>query len=451
MKLGKNGEAFGFSERLREYSFLKLQADIPRTLDPRVAESKARVRHLQEMIDQENSKKESDQRSEAKRTYSEELIAAQRDLRDLVDRSAAPPQPLNVSSLEKLQRALPQRTALVEYVVDQSNLMIFVVRRSGLYAISVPVHERDLKAKVELLNDLISEAKTNAWEKPSASLRSLLISPLESRNLLAGISSLFIVPHGVLNNVPFAALLSAGTAKPHLLVEQYELGQLPSGTWLLNSVQSLSGEPLSLLAVAPANSQLKFAIPEAKQVATLFAPASVVLIGSMATETRFKATAANFDIIHLATHGFFNHVNPLFSGLKLEPDTANDGRLEVHEIMALHLKARLVTLSACDTALGGGDYFEIPAGDEFVGLSRAFLEAGSEAVLASLWKVDDRSTAEMMVRLYRSMKTHDGINALATAQRAMIADTRYNHPFYWAPFVLVGGKSNRAEIVAEKR
>ena len=454
MKMGKNGDAFGFSERLREYSFLQFQGDLPGTLDPRVAESKARIRHLQEMIDQENGKKESEQRSEARKTYSEELIGAQRDLRDLVDRSSRKslPRPLDVSALQDLQRALPQRTALVEYVVDQSDLMIFVVSRSGLHALSVPVRERDLKAKVELLSDLITEPTNSAWQKPSASLRGILISPLEGRSLLAGISSLFIVPHGVLNNVPFAALSSAGSAKPRLLVEQYEIGELPSGGWLLlNPAQNSSGNPVSLLAVAPANSQLKFAIPEARQVATLFAPTSVALVGPMATETQFKAIAGNFDIIHLATHGFFNHVNPLFSGLKLEPDDANDGRLEVHEIMSLHLKARLVTLSACETALGGGDFFEIPAGDEFVGLSRAFLEAGSEAVLASLWKVDDVSTAEMMGRLYRSMKTQNGVIALASAQRDMIADPQYSHPFYWAPFVLVGGRLNQAQIVAEKR
>jgi CHAT domain-containing protein len=195
---------------------------------------------------------------------------------------------------------------------------------------------------------------------------------------------------------------------------------------------------------------LKFAIPEARQVGALFAPASEVIVGSRATETVFKATAGQYQIIHLATHGFFNRTNPLFSGLELEPDQSNDGRLEVYEVMTLHLNARLVTLSACDTALGSGDYSDVPAGDEFVGLSRAFLEAGSDAVLASLWKVNDRSTLVMMSRIYHAMKTHDGPQSLALAQRSMIRNPKYGHPFYWAPFVYVGGEFNHSMAVAEK-
>ena len=93
-------------------------------------------------------------------------------------------------------------------------------------------------------------------------------------------------------------------------------------------------------------------------------------------------------------------LNPLLSGIDLEPDPSEDGRLEVHEIMELRLKARLVTLSACETALGTSYFTELPAGDDFVGLTRAFLFAGSRSVLASLWKVEDRSTLELMEAFY---------------------------------------------------
>ena len=119
--------------------------------------------------------------------------------------------------------------------------------------------------------------------------------------------------------------------------------------------------------------------------------------------------------------------------------------------MTLRLNARLVTLSACDTALGGGDFADVPSGDEFVGLSRAFLEAGSSAVLASLWKVDDQSTPVMMGRFYRAMKTHRGPEALSLAQRAMIRNPQYRHPFYWAPFVFIGEEVNSSSVVAEKQ
>ena len=137
--------------------------------------------------------------------------------------------------------------------------------------------------------------------------------------------------------------------------------------------------------------------------------------------------------------------------MQLEADAENDGRLEVYEILQLNLKARLVTLSACDTALGSGDFAEMPAGDEFVALDRAFLEAGSDAVLSSLWKVNDRSTLIIMEHLYRMGLNNNGARALAQAQRAMISDPRYRQPFYWAPFIFVGKDFGSLQKVAERR
>jgi len=129
----------------------------------------------------------------------------------------------------------------------------------------------------------------------------------------------------------------------------------------------------------------------------------------------------------------------MLSGLELEPDTHDDGLLEVHEILDLKLHASLVTLSACETALGSGYFSEVPAGDDFVGLTRAFLSAGSQAVLASLWAVNDRSTLQLMVDFYRRLPKEGKAAALAKTQRAMrLSGGRYSHPYFWAPFVLVG-------------
>ena len=125
--------------------------------------------------------------------------------------------------------------------------------------------------------------------------------------------------------------------------------------------------------------------------------------------------------------------------MELEGDSREDGRLEVHEILNMRLNARLVTLSACETALGSGYFAEVPAGDEFVGLTRAFLFAGSSAVLASLWEVNDRSTLELMRGFYQRILRSGNAESLAAAQRTMLRqDGRYRHPYFWAPFVLVG-------------
>ena len=122
----------------------------------------------------------------------------------------------------------------------------------------------------------------------------------------------------------------------------------------------------------------------------------------------------------------------------MEPDAQDDGRLEVHEILGLRLKAKLVTLSACDTALGSGYFAEVPAGDDLVGLTRAFLFAGSPTVVASLWEVNDLSAVRLMHDFYRELERTDKANALAKAQRDMRARRIYRHPYYWAAFVMVG-------------
>lgn len=197
-----------------------------------------------------------------------------------------------------------------------------------------------------------------------------------------------------------------------------------------------------MLVVAPARSGLIHVAEESAAITALFQPRAELLAGDKATESAFKDVAGNYQYLHLATHGYFNKLNPLLSGLQLESDDTDDGLLEVHEILGLSLESDLVTLSACATGLGSGFITEIPAGDDFVGLTRAFLQAGSDSVLATLWEVDDRSTVNFMKDFYRRLGASGVSNskavALANAQRELRASSEYGHPNYWAPFVLVG-------------
>ena len=170
-----------------------------------------------------------------------------------------------------------------------------------------------------------------------------------------------------------------------------------------------------------------------------------VLIGKKATESSFKALAGGYRMLHLATHNTWNRLNPLLSGLELEPGSGEDGRLEVHEILNLRLAADLVTLSACETALGSGYQGTTPIGDDFVGLTRAFLHAGSGGVVASLWEVDDESTLDLMQRFYTQLSDKDPAAALAEAQRAMLNPSRPMDPYRWAAFVVVGGTLAQGE------
>jgi CHAT domain-containing protein len=237
-----------------------------------------------------------------------------------------------------------------------------------------------------------------------------------------------------------------------LLINRYTVAYLPAAAALLREPSGLD-TARSLLAVAPSRGGLRHAPEEARAIDALFKPNSRTLIGGEATEGRFKQLAGNFRMLHLATHGYFNKASPLLSGLELEADRNDDGMLRVHEILDLRLHADLVTLSACDTALGSGYFAELPIGDEFVGLNRAFLVAGSASVMATLWQVDDRASVSLMRQFYGRLSESGGrrnaADALASAQRAMRRSPQLAHPYYWAAYI-VAGATNSDYKLAER-
>jgi CHAT domain-containing protein len=140
----------------------------------------------------------------------------------------------------------------------------------------------------------------------------------------------------------------------------------------------------------------------------------------------------------LATHGEIIESNPLRSNLRFTPSENDDGRLTVSEVFDIQIKANLVTLSACETALVKGEEGDFPQGDDLVGLSRAFIHAGAPSVVASLWKVSDESTVEFMRVFYRSLRSMSKSEALQSAQLDLMKSRTCFHPFFWAPFILMG-------------
>lgn len=459
LKLGRIDQAFLYSEKLRARGYLELlnKSAAPDVTDPREAELRARIRQLQQAIKRENEKAGKEQRSLALATFSDELAAAEREYQALLDdlRSKRPGdaalRTVSVPEAGQLQRRLAPGTALVEYVLGADELDIFVMTDHELHAKAVRIRSVDLEGRVGLLRDLIVRANSREWRRPAEELRRVLIEPIE-RDWLKGVTRLYLVPQGILHYAPFAALARAQGGGEHFLVEEYELDFLPAASALLHRAGPGSAEH-TLLAMAPGEPKLQYAMPEARRVAEIFPGAGLALLGPKATEGAFKRLAGQYELIHLATHGFFNKANPIFSGVQLKADEVEDGRLEVHEILGMRLKARLVTLSACETALSSGYFRDIPAGDDFVGLTQAFLFAGSASVLASLWEVNDRSTAKLMSGFYQRLRTRDGAAALAAAQRAMIRSSgKDDHPYHWAAFVLVGsGEREAPATLAEKQ
>ena len=154
---------------------------------------------------------------------------------------------------------------------------------------------------------------------------------------------------------------------------------------------------------------------EVKEVSAIFEK-KLVLTGQQATKISVKSQGPQYDMILLSTHGEMIESDPLKSNLRFTPSEKDDGRLTVSEIFDMEIKANLVTLSACETALVRGETGDFPQGDDLVGLSRAFIHAGAPSVVASLWKVSDDSTVELMGAFYRNLKSMSKSEALRKAQ-----------------------------------
>jgi CHAT domain-containing protein/tetratricopeptide (TPR) repeat protein len=443
LKMGEPGDAFFYSEKLRARAYFdQLGRSEQKDADParqqRARELSQQLAKLREQIEKEYSADEKERHGQALEMFSQELERTQTAYEELLEASRGASQArggvAGVPEASTIQERIPARTALVEYVVGKQSLSILVIRKESVNGTRVQVGSEKLAARIDLFRDLIL-AKKRDWVEPGRGLVALLIAPLERSGYLRHIERLVIVPDGVLNYIPFAALPTRGS---RVLGDDFVISYLPAASALLQE-KSTSGSGRTLLAMAPSASHLPNAVSEIRSIGELFPQGSRVVSGNQATKTLFKQIAGQYDFVHLATHGSLNRDAPWLSTLQLQPDNQSDGRLELHEIIDLKLHARLVTLSACETALGSGYFSDTPAGNEFVGMARAFLGAGSQSVLASLWAVNDESTRALMVRFYRNLRLFDGPEALARAQRELrLSGSRYGEPYYWAPFVLVG-------------
>jgi CHAT domain-containing protein len=158
-----------------------------------------------------------------------------------------------------------------------------------------------------------------------------------------------------------------------------------------------------------------------------------VLVGTDATAQELQTRGEHSRFIHVATHGFFRRDNPMFSSIRL-----GDGPLSVYDLYQFRLSAELVALSGCGTGLS-----VVVGGDEQLGLVRGLLYAGAHAVLLTLWDAYDGSTAEFMTTFYQQL--NKGRTKAQAAQHGMrtLRESR-PHPFYWAPFVLIGDAETHA-------
>jgi len=335
------------------------------------------------------------------------------------------------SGLESVQALLDDKTALVEYWLSEQNLVIWVITRNELHTITTDVPDSRIQQSVVMCRRFIQPGSGDAYISRLKTLYQILFSPIEE--WVNQYENLGIIPHRELHILPFQALIDS---EDHYLVERFNIFYIPSISVYEQCVRMKGAYNNQFLAMALGDivlgdfSGLPGTKKEVQDISVHF-PGGTIRIEQQTTESYLKNNASGFQYLHLATHGLLNPVQPMYSYLLFAPTEADDGQLAVHEVFGLDLNAQLVTLSACQTGLG-----EISRGDELIGMSRAFIYAGTPAVVVSLWSVADEPTALLMTRFYQYMKQNNLQHALTLAQRDVLK--QYNNPFFWAPFQLIG-------------
>lgn len=348
------------------------------------------------------------------------------------------------AALADVQRALAPTDVLLEYLVGDSTTLLFVVTSTGVNTIDLSIPHEALTALIEFARATMSKPSGGGgddWRAPMRRLYRQLLAPAEERGLLEGKRRLIIAPHVELHYLPFAAL-ARSDAKDDLLLQRYIVEYVPSASvWLALRERRVPRPQRGVLALAPRVDRLPGSRAEVAAVQRIYGRSATTLVGRSATESAFHDLAGQYDVVHVASFGVLNKHNPLFSFVELAGSEGQDGRLEVHEVFGLDLRARLLVLSACQTGVASGTLADVPAGDDWVGLVRAFLFAGASNVVATLWPVADASTAAFMERFHRRFASSDAPGeVLAETQRAAARDPRTSHPFYWAGFALVTGQ-----------
>lgn len=339
-----------------------------------------------------------------------------------------------------VRKALAPGEALVEYLIGSDSLVIFVVTRATTRSFVAPLSTDDLASRIRLARDLAATTAQDAHARATlSSLYETLIAPLRRGATFDGITRLIIVPSGALAYLPFSALIDARSQR--YLVEDYAILMAPSASALIALRSASRTRNASVAAFAPFPDDLP-ATPEESRVAVQTSGAGRSFVGHAASERAARAALEGSAIVHFATHGMFNIRNPMFSRVDLAPGdrggvSSGDGRLEVHELLSLDIRSPLVFLSGCETGVGGEWSTAFRRGEDYVTLSQAFLFAGARNVVGTLWRIDDRGAAAFAASFYRALARQDPVDALASAQRAMLHGA-YRSPYYWSGYTLNG-------------
>ena len=359
--------------------------------------------------------------------------------------------------LKSIKKYKNKNAVIVEYYIDGigNKIHIFVVSSDRIDIESVDIKDFNLDNKIDLYLKEISSApptttinnnnntnhnnnNANKYLQYSKELSHYLIEPISS--YLSNVDLIYFVPFGKIHYLPLHALLLDN--KP--LIVDHAVAYIPSASLLKFVKNKGTGSIKNCLSCGIVFKE------EAKEIANIFSssgsnssvymeePTKKEFIDKITSTIKNVNNSNNsyFDILHLSCHGRFNSKDPMSSALLFPGEF-----LRAREILDLQLNTELVTLSACETGRN-----ENKPGEELVGLTRSFLYAGTPSVLVSLWKVHSETTREIMIEFYKQLKsggsktktTTDLATALQTAQKNIMQKSEHKHPYFWAPFVLVG-------------
>jgi CHAT domain-containing protein len=458
--LGHSEEGFQYAERAKSRALLEM---IAYRLDLRISALAPEDRGLANELVQLRAERDRLYRrweSNAKETmrmrggedYHQEINAAQAEVLAIENKITAAWHKLLVRNagyardaslwqvrVEPIQPLLQDGSLLLEYYFTYGQVVLFLVSQETIRVVRL---SSSLPQVQRLLQMLWLNWKTVPRSLPErraalsrnaagilGQLYNLLLAP--AAETISAFRKLLIVPHGPLHYLPFHTLFDG----QDYLVREHQISYLPAASFLQYCQEIQPAESGFLVAGNSYNGRLSYTLEEAAGVARLWGRQP--LLEEEVSKDNLQQKVLDCRGLHLAAHGSFRSDNPLFSGLALA-----DGWLTTLDIFNLRLRASLVTLSACETGrsvLGGGD--------ELLGLMRAFLYAGAASLVLSQWAVDDRSTALFMDHFYSNLKR--GLTkgeSLRQAQLAFLPDAgpgfehpaEYSHPYFWAPFFLVG-------------
>jgi CHAT domain-containing protein len=346
---------------------------------------------------------------------------------------------VNPKALKETQRSIPPEVMLVQYAPVGDQLYIFLVSKENLKIVIAPGKPEDLWQKIKSVRkQIITGESGGPLTKNLIALYDMLIAPIETE--LEPIKTIAFIPNQLLFYLPMQALAKKNAAgELRYLIEDKQIVYLTAAD-VMNVVQPPDNDksPAGMIAFGnPTGANLPAAEAEVKAIAQVF-PSTEVLSGGEVTKVALNAEQRlNKRIVHFATHGILNATTPAESYIQLATaSTPGQEHLTVGEVWDLPFKkVTLVTLSACESALGDKE----PDGGEITTLAEAFSSAGATTVLASLWSVGDESTKELMVEFYRQLATGQSkAAALQSAEIKLLKNPKFSRPLYWAPFVLMG-------------